>query len=81
MDQEQSAASEIVAAVEAEAVKIEPPTSSNFEPIYGGPAIAKVLNKSLLAVYYLLETGRIPAKKMGKTWVTTMGALRSAYEK
>ena len=81
MQQEQSAASQIDAAIEADVAALEPPTSSDFKPIYGGAAIAKEIDKPLTTVYHMLKRGRIPAQKLGKTWVSTRGALRSAFEK
>jgi hypothetical protein len=40
-------------------------------PIYGVKAFAQVLNRSERQVYHDLESGRLDAKKFGKTWAST----------
>lgn len=49
------------------------------EVLYGTEAIAAELNLSRTQVYYRLETGVLPAKKIGGIWTTTRTALRRYY--
>jgi hypothetical protein len=53
-------------------------------PIWGARDIALaagIVDKKgkprVRAAYHLLETGRLPATKVGKTWVSTPARLRS----
>lgn len=47
-------------------------------PIWGVPAIAEVINRSPSKVYYLLEKGHLPARKIGKLWTSTPRELLTA---
>jgi hypothetical protein len=38
-------------------------------PVWGAAAIGKIINRSPRQANYLLETGRLPAKKIGDQWV------------
>jgi hypothetical protein len=62
-------------------------TSLKFDPdtpVWGARDIAlaagitdKRGKPRVRAAYHLLETGRLPADKVGKTWVSTPARLRS----
>jgi hypothetical protein len=39
------------------------------EPLWGAKAIAEEIGRSVRQTYYLLETGQLPARKVGATWV------------
>ena len=45
--------------------------------IWGGVAIARVLNTTPRRAFYLLEKGLIPATKVGGTWAGRRSALLS----
>jgi hypothetical protein len=47
-------------------------------PIWGVPAIAEIVNRSPTKVYYLLEKGHLPARKIGKLWTSTPRELLAA---
>jgi hypothetical protein len=47
-------------------------------PIWGVPAIAEVVNRTPSKVYYLLERGHLPARKIGKIWCSTPRELLAA---
>jgi len=51
-------------------------SSSNLDtPVWGVKEIAPIIRRSPRQAYELLERGLIPAKKVGKTWVTTRRRL------
>ena len=51
-----------------------------LRPIWGCAAIAKAIGKSERSTFHLLEAGRLPARKIGRQWVSTEQALRQAIE-
>jgi hypothetical protein len=50
------------------------------QPLWGVKEIAPIIRRSPRQAYELLEKGLIPAKKCGKTWVTTRRRLRALGE-
>jgi hypothetical protein len=40
-------------------------------PIWGAREIGKVINRTRQQTFHLLEKGGLPAKKVGKLWVST----------
>jgi hypothetical protein len=48
--------------------------------VWGAAAIAKLINRGddVRRTYYLLEKGHLPAKKLGRVWVSSRKALRRA---
>jgi hypothetical protein len=44
--------------------------------LWGAKAIGEEINRKERQAFHLLETGAIPAKKVGKTWVSTPRQLR-----
>lgn len=44
-------------------------------PVWGAPKIAKIVNVSTEQAYYMLERGYLPARKIGKQWVSTKREL------
>lgn len=46
----------------------------------GADEIAKAIGTTPRRVYYLAETGVLPATKEGSLWVTTLDKLRQFYE-
>ncbi len=61
-----------VVAEEAAAPRELPP----LPLIWGGRAIARVVNKTPNAVFLALEKGRLPGKKVGGQWVADHDELR-----
>jgi hypothetical protein len=51
----------------------------NLDLIWGATAIGRELNLPSRKVFYLLESGRLPAKKVGRSWVTSRTALRQCF--
>jgi hypothetical protein len=47
-------------------------------PIWGAAAFAEVLNRTERQVFHLLETGLLPAKKIGQRWTCTPRKLLAA---
>ena len=47
--------------------------------VWGGRDIAKAINRNPRQTFYLLETGAIPARKVGKIWVADRGELRNWF--
>ncbi len=45
-------------------------------PLWGAKAIAEEICRSEQQTYYLLETGKLPARKVGASWVATRRRLR-----
>ena len=56
-------------------MSIRSSTNDLDSPLWGAKEIAPVIHRSPRQVYQLLEGGLIPAKKVGKTWVTTRRQL------
>ena len=50
-------------------------SSSDHDVVWGGLAIAKVLNVSERRAWYMLEHGLLPATRVGKKWVASRSAL------
>lgn len=46
-----------------------------LRPVWGAENIAKILAVPLRKSYYLLENELVPARKVGKNWVSTEGEL------
>ena len=49
-----------------------------LDVVWGVKAIARVVNRTERQTSYLLRTGKLPGNKHGKSWVTTISALRKA---
>jgi hypothetical protein len=49
------------------------------EVLWGAEAIAKEIGANLRQCYHLLETRKIPARKVGKTWTATRSRLREFF--
>jgi excisionase family DNA binding protein len=52
----------------------------DIELLWGCGPIADYTKLKRRQVYHLLETGRLPAKKVGSKWVTTRKALREFFK-
>jgi hypothetical protein len=48
------------------------------KPVWGVGPIAEIVNRSPTKVYYLLEKGHLPARKIGKLWTSTPRELLNA---
>ena len=49
--------------------------------LYGAKAISKEIGQSLRQTYYALETGILPAGKVGEKWVCSRKVLRARFAK
>jgi hypothetical protein len=49
------------------------------KPIWGAKAIAMEVNRKLRQTFYMLESGELPAKKVGGRWVTTRRRLLEKF--
>jgi hypothetical protein len=49
------------------------------KPIWGARSIGVEINKGEAATFHLLETGKIPATKIGRQWCTTRRRLRNHF--
>lgn len=54
-------------------------TEAEIEPVWGAKAIAGVIKADLRQTFYMLETGAIPARKVGSRWVAERGQLRAFF--
>ncbi|TGS95280.1 DNA-binding protein [Mesorhizobium sp. M2D.F.Ca.ET.171.01.1.1] len=52
---------------------------SELDLIWGADAIARALNLNTKQTFYALESGKLPARKVGKRWVTSRQALRRYF--
>jgi hypothetical protein len=50
------------------------------EVLWGASAIAEAINANVRQTYYLLETRRIPARKVGKVWTATRSRLHKFFQ-
>jgi hypothetical protein len=48
----------------------------NGDQIWGTEAISAVINLTPRQTFYLLEHGRLPARKVGKRWTASVSVLR-----
>ena len=48
----------------------------NFVLIWGAAAIAAEIQRPVRKTYHMLESGQIPAEKVGERWVAERGRLR-----
>ncbi|RUM18713.1 DNA-binding protein [Rhizobium phaseoli] len=46
-----------------------------FDLIWGGAEIAKLIGRTKRQTFHMLETGQLPAKKVGDRWVAERGTL------
>lgn len=51
----------------------------DLDLVWGGRDIAKEINRNQRQTFYLLETGAIPARKVGKIWVADRRELRRRF--
>ncbi len=49
-----------------------------LDPIWGAKAIGEEIGRSPRSTFYLLESGAIPARKVGTLWVASRRELRRA---
>ena len=49
-------------------------------PLWGCRAIAAVINRPPRATFHLLKAGRLPARKVGDTWVSTPRQLLAVFD-
>lgn len=57
----------------------ESSTKQGMNLIWGARDIAGAINLNIRQTFYALETGAIPAKKVGGKWVAERGALRAFF--
>jgi hypothetical protein len=50
-------------------------------PIWGAVAISHLINRTTRQTFRLLETGELPARKIGGRWATTQRQLRAVFER
>jgi len=53
--------------------------SENLDLIWGAKEIAAALRCNERKAWYLLAKGKLPAKKVGKTWVVSREQLRQFF--
>jgi len=49
------------------------------KPIWGAAAIGRAINRTTRQAFRLLETGEVPARKIGGRWATTPRQLRETF--
>jgi hypothetical protein len=50
------------------------------DAVWGATAIGRVINRSARQTFHLLESGALPARKVGKSWVASRRKLRELVE-
>lgn len=50
-----------------------------IELIWGGDNIAKIIGRTKRITFHLLETGQLPAKKVGGRWVAERNKLLNFF--
>ena len=45
--------------------------------LWGAKAIGEEIGKNTRQTFYVLETGRLPAQRIGRQWVTTRAQLKA----
>ena len=53
--------------------------SDSLDLIWGAKAIGEYINANPRQTYYYLETGKLPAQKIGNLWVASRKALRRHF--
>jgi hypothetical protein len=53
-------------------------TIQNDRPVWGATAIGREIGLDRGQTYHLLNEGHLPARKLGRRWVSTSGQLRRA---
>jgi len=54
---------------------VESAHDANFDIVWGAAAIAAVIRRTERQAYYLLESGALPARKVGAQWVASRKRL------
>lgn len=54
-------------------------TSEPLDLIWGASAIAAALKTNERKVYFLLENGLLPARKIGRQWVARRSAIEAMF--
>ena len=55
------------------------PESLRNDVLWGVKALAEEINRTERQTFYLLETGQLPAKKVGGRWCSTRTTLREFF--
>lgn len=55
--------------------------SAPIDLVWGAADIGKEINKKPRQTFHMLETGLLPAKKVGNQWVAERGKLRAFFLK
>jgi len=56
------------------------PNTQALDLVWGARAIARLIGKSPRATFHLLESGRIPARKIGAQWVASRKTLEEHFQ-
>ncbi|WP_164777801.1 helix-turn-helix domain-containing protein [Sinorhizobium meliloti] len=56
-------------------MKTEENSSGSMDLIWGAAEIAKLIGRSQRATFHMLDSGELPAKKVGGRWVAERGTL------
>jgi hypothetical protein len=59
-------------------IDTHPGNADSSDIVWGGADIAREINRNLRQTYHLLENHLLPARKMGRSWVSSKKALRAA---
>lgn len=57
----------------------QPPENDNL-PLWGAVAIGRVIGRNPRQTFNLLETGKLPAQKIGGLWVSTRKRLAACID-
>lgn len=55
------------------------PAAETADLLWGAAAIARFLGRTPRQVFWMLENGTLPAKKVGKIWVGERSRLRAFF--
>jgi hypothetical protein len=59
--------------------EIESGSQQNDPIVWGAENIGRVINRNKRQAFYLLESGQLPAKKVGGRWAASVSALRAHF--
>jgi hypothetical protein len=58
----------------------DPDGTIGLDILWGVAAIGKEINRNPRQTFHLLETGKLPAKKVGGRWCASRTGLRSLFQ-
>jgi hypothetical protein len=67
------------AARHIESVDVEGVDAENVDVVWGAASIGDVIGRNVRSTFHLLESGLLPARKVGGVWAADREALRAFF--